>query len=138
MTRDEAQACGQCECCEAWRRERDAVAHDCESWRMEGIGCADCNPLAQAAAPVGEAERRFTQRELAEAVIHGIRSARNQWVCPNCQAQSAPREVERQDCIPCVTATWCDLAGRCLAECSPGDDDAPLRAVYEPPAALKE
>ena len=22
------------------------VAHDCESWRMEGIGCADCNPLA--------------------------------------------------------------------------------------------
>jgi hypothetical protein len=40
------------------------------------------------------------------------------------------------DCIPCVTATWCDLAGRCLAECSPGDDDAPLRAVYEPPAAL--
>jgi hypothetical protein len=41
-------------------------------------------------------------------------------------------------CIPCVTATWCDLAGRCLAECSPGDDAAPLRAVYEPPAALKE
>lgn len=46
-------------------------------------------------------------------------------------------EAERQDCIPCVTATWCDLAGRCLAECSPGDDDAPLRAVYEPPAALE-
>jgi hypothetical protein len=37
MTRDEAQACGQCECCEAWRRERDAAL--------------------STPAPVGEAER---------------------------------------------------------------------------------
>jgi hypothetical protein len=26
---------------------RAATRHDCGHWRMEGIGCADCNPIAR-------------------------------------------------------------------------------------------
>lgn len=57
---------------------------------------------------------------------HGVMVATNEhgFACVVCQ---------RIACDVCRTGAWCDLAERCLAECLPTDEDAPLRAVFDGP-----
>ena len=49
----------------------------------------DATPDSErATTPLGE--QTWTTKQLVESVLHGIKSAREQWVCPHCERQSAP------------------------------------------------
>ena len=67
----------------AWNRRtpQPAERHDCDTWRMEGIGCTDCNPTAQAI--------------MRDAVERGMTLP-----CPNCGHGVVPAErpqrIERE------------------------------------------
>ena len=46
-------------------------------------------------------ERKWTSKDLVEAIQHGIATARMQWTCPHCERQSAPVAAPAPDtCSP--------------------------------------